>query len=540
MANKKITELAASAGIAATDKFVMVDVSDTSMASTGTNVKPTASEVAAAMIVLGSLYASGGTDVAIADGGTGSSTAAGARTNLSVPKVSSTTPVEGDSLLWDSANSQYSPRKLTTGLNVAFGLPPLTSRALHPYAASTSTALSGGQVQTRVRHLTLQDILGMRLVFVNAASSGGLTGLGTFTLQCAVERPGPSTWSVTFNGASSVVMTPGSIVVSDPIGVAVSGPANGNPAWYGTATPYFWTRTLLTFDSSGGKWPRIEGINTGLGDGCEIGLSGGLTPKLTSGTIGTSDDEPFGPCAIVGRSSSRLPIVAGIGDSIMIGSGDTPTAGTPGGYTMRALYTAKIPSVRHGVSGERIRFLSRYDYTSGFGSGINWMLPFLDGCTHSICEYGINDFVVDNITVANLQIEYLRAWDMLAGWGTKVYQTTLLPVTTSSDSWATTGNQTVTAYNTKRTEINDWIRDGAPCVSVSDLTAVATGTATAGTIRAGTVGHPLTGYFDAADYGESSRNSGIWKANYTSDGIHPNATGAAAIAAAIDTSVFTV
>lgn len=133
MADTKISDLTAIAGasLASTDLTVVVDVSDTTMAASGTDKKTTVADLATAVTTIGALatdaevtaavsahtaasdphgdrafaasavstheadttsvhgitdtstlYRSGGTDVAVADGGTGSSTASGARTNL--------------------------------------------------------------------------------------------------------------------------------------------------------------------------------------------------------------------------------------------------------------------------------------------------------------------------------------------------------------------------------------------------------------------------------------------------------------------------
>lgn len=109
MADTKITDLTALTGAstASTDLAVVVDVSDTTMAASGTDKKITLAELATGLITHGALatdaelsahesdttsvhgitdtstlYRSGGTDVAIADGGTGASTAPTAATNL--------------------------------------------------------------------------------------------------------------------------------------------------------------------------------------------------------------------------------------------------------------------------------------------------------------------------------------------------------------------------------------------------------------------------------------------------------------------------
>ncbi len=98
------------------------------------------------------------------------------------------------------------------------------------------------------------------------------------------------------------------------------------------------------------------------------------------------------------------------------------------------------------------------------------------------------------------------------------------PYTNGTDAWATVANQTPNgSAETNRLDYNVWIRDGAPIDSTTKA-PVAIGAAG---LRAGQAGHPLAGYIDAADLGESARNSGKWKAGYTSDGLHPNAVGAA-------------
>jgi hypothetical protein len=114
-----------------------------------------------------------------------------------------------------------------------------------------------------------------------------------------------------------------------------------------------------------------------------------------------------------------------------------------------------------------------------------------------------------------------------------VYQTTITPRTTSTDGWATVANQTVVAgCGQPRTDLNAWLRAGAP-VNGSG-TPVAIGTA-------GAVPCPyLTGIYDAAATVEDATDPTKWKAAtvLTGDGVHPNATGHALMAAAINTAPF--
>jgi len=108
-----------------------------------------------------------------------------------------------------------------------------------------------------------------------------------------------------------------------------------------------------------------------------------------------------------------------------------------------------------------------------------------------------------------------------------VFQTTITPSTTSTDSFATLANQTAalsfsTAGNGTREQLNDWLRDGGP---IRDGVAAAIGAPDA--IRSSHNAHPLSGVLEMADTVESSRNSGKWKVDgtalkWTGDGIHPS------------------
>ncbi len=153
-----------------------------------------------------------------------------------------------------------------------------------------------------------------------------------------------------------------------------------------------------------------------------------------------------------------------------------------------------------------------------------------DDATTAIVEYCRND-MGDGRTAAQMEANLLTLWTTRHNAGQRVIQTTITPNTTSTDSWATTGNQTVAnaGVEAHRVSLNNWIRAGAPTVGG---TAVAPGTS--GALLAGQVGHPLYGYWEIADEVETARNSGIWKAGYTTDGLHPSTTGINAAASGVD------
>lgn len=135
-----------------------------------------------------------------------------------------------------------------------------------------------------------------------------------------------------------------------------------------------------------------------------------------------------------------------------------------------------------------------------------------------------------------MQANLIMLWNQQNGYGQRVIQTTITPNTTSTDGWATTGNQTPVnaTVESHRVQLNDWLRGGAP---MSGGLAVAVGTS--GALLAGDTGHPLYGYWEITDNVESARNSGIWKAGYTTDGLHPNITGINAASIGVNTAIIT-
>jgi lysophospholipase L1-like esterase len=193
---------------------------------------------------------------------------------------------------------------------------------------------------------------------------------------------------------------------------------------------------------------------------------------------------------------------------------------------MRRAMNNQIPFINACLSGDSL------------GNSQKYRLNLINGCTDVITNMGVNDLVAA-ASVATVEQNMSTLWQNLSKFGARVWQTTITPKTSSTDTWATTGNQTAFANNSNRTTVNDWIRAGAPLNA--SLAPVAIGTA--GALLAGSSGHPLTGYFETADQVETARNSGIWKVGsvYTTDGngLHPSSTGAAAMAATINTAYFT-
>jgi hypothetical protein len=83
-------------------------------------------------------------------------------------------------------------------------------------------------------------------------------------------------------------------------------------------------------------------------------------------------------------------------------------------------------------------------------------------CTDLFIETGTNDVYTDLVTLATLQTRALACWAQHGQAGQRLWQTTLVPRTSSTDFYATVTNQTTLSQETVRTGWNSWLYDGAP------------------------------------------------------------------------------
>jgi hypothetical protein len=162
-------------------------------------------------------------------------------------------------------------------------------------------------------------------------------------------------------------------------------------------------------------------------------------------------------------------------------------------------------------------------------------------CRNIVCNYGTND-LGNGDSLSTIQANLIAFWSL---WpGKFVFQQTIDPRTTSTDTWMTTANQTQQSFESVRQALNTWLRAGAPMVSGA---AVAVGTA--GAITAGNPAHPLVGIQDTAAAIEVNAsnvltlNGGYWMVNGTanwptSDGTHNSINTSLLKAAVVNTGVF--
>jgi lysophospholipase L1-like esterase len=294
----------------------------------------------------------------------------------------------------------------------------------------------------------------LRVVYCNRSAIGGgenWTNANDFQLEGAVvwgNQPLP----LTFGGLKNPLLGQGApFVMADKLGLNL--PANAQLQLRSAAVV-----------SAGQKVPVGQPSSYQYGGydstsaASQVYSGSGMT--LPSG--GTNATYGFVPLAVIGVPDQRHAAALLWGDSITYGTGDAINGETTYGHVgwaERGLVGAaaggtNIPFVNVSRSGDSTATWS----SAAIGyQGTRWSL--LEYVTHAIFAMGINDISAGR-TLAQLQANVQVAWAAAKRMGVKVYQTTLTPKTTSTDSWATLANQTVSAgYGASevRGQFNAWL-----------------------------------------------------------------------------------
>lgn len=233
----------------------------------------------------------------------------------------------------------------------------------------------------------------------------------------------------------------------------------------------------------------------------------------------------FGANRFVGVGNIRTAAVSFLGDSIVHGIGYTTNFGLGDlGQMLNAYYN----TTNFGYPSERAQFAVSGNSTKSRDR----TLRLSDVAIHA---WATNDFH-NGQTFAQVQVSCIELWSRAARRGCKVIATTCTPQSTSTDGWATELNQTPLAawLSGGAAQLwNAWLRDGAPVTGTlaTGFTAAATGASGGSIIRTGQAGHPCIYLFDRAIAVESGTTPGVWQANFSPDGIHPQLQGVTAVIA---------
>lgn len=237
----------------------------------------------------------------------------------------------------------------------------------------------------------------------------------------------------TFSSASSISIDPtvASIVAHDDITAGqfgVSWPQDMFVIQEYTITA---SDTLpMVLDGSSG----ITGEGTVYGGSTQVLLGGALTG-------GTANTKQCRPVAYIGNYTGVAPMV--VGDSIAFGAltGSTYDIGSGtgggGGYFARAAVASALPYYKMAKPGSRT-----YDILP---STCPLQLSLVQYATHCDCQMGMNDGIVagDNSLSMKVNSRVLRTLLRSYNWNLHIEQGAVTLNTTSSDSWATTANQTL-------------------------------------------------------------------------------------------------
>lgn len=343
------------------------------------------------------------------------------------------------------------------------------------------------QANARTHHIARDAISSLKIELPNWywTRGGTLTeanGGGNITYTASIEYPAGTFTQVKWSGATSVVVASGNSALSDFVNVSIP---IGAAFW---VRSYAVAATAIVFTDGNAGFPQNDLAN---GEAYEYAASG-ITDKTMGGTItdnGAASAPILSPTAIVAQTTRPSALI--IGDSRDWGFNDLYDATGDLGDVARSIGPV-VGYINAGCAG---------DTFSGFITAHAKRVALATYVSHVIVGDAINALRSggsgQNKTAATVLGELQT---ILGYFSTKICLTSTCggPNSTSTDSWATTANQTVNANSAQIIAYNNAIRAGVA---------------------------NSVGFYDVADQVESARDSGKWwvtgAANGTTlDGLH--------------------
>lgn len=352
---------------------------------------------------------------------------------------------------------------------------------------------SAKSAMIRTVHRAADDIATLQIMEANWYLTTAFveTGSGAdVTVTASVEYPLNSCTRITWDGgAAAGTVANGANKLSDLCAVAIPKGA------------FFAIRRYISCPAGNIYKPMADLTDHGFGtDVYDFAASGTPTDRtMTSApvtmTAGGSTGFCHYPAGIFART--RLPSFGIVGDSRSEGyaaAGATTTFNGRGdsGEIARAIGAGGFATLNGGTYG-----IMAQQFVASHANQVQ----ALSYCSHIVVQAAIND-ITGGASLAAVQASITT----IAGYFPKaqLILATTPPVSTSTDGWATTANQTPHATNGVRVALNAWKRQ---------------------------VPQPFAECWEVADLVESARGSGLWQPGFTGDGIHESAVGYAAIEA---------
>lgn len=369
-------------------------------------------------------------------------------------------------------------------------------RSRHKVGASALTSLAGGWSN-----------------FYIAATRVETSNAYAMTLQVHFEIPAAPTPVVTatFSGASSVSMASGAgLQLCDEI----------NPSAFGLSTiaagADIYIVSEVTVANVGDTFVRGVNAQASSGEGGWFGPTSstaiGTGGALTTPGGGTATSTLYYPSCVLGRHVTPTPSAVLFGDSLVDGQSDNTGYGSAsGGFFARGLYNINgggtaLAWARQAVGGTSALQAST-NYTK---QAMVWAYA-----THFVCGLGSNDGNGGQ-TAANTLTRFRTIYAAAHAAGVQRIEQMLCinRCPTSSDSWATAANMTPLA----RFETGGTFKDPLNTSVIAEVGS-----------------NHLNAYIDMAPQWADATLTDRVVGGLTGDGVHPNTTGHAALAAIIAT-----
>jgi hypothetical protein len=266
------------------------------------------------------------------------------------------------------------------------------------------------QLFSRTVHNMRTAATAFRAVFANfhADTNLGETAIGVTTLSASIEYPiGATPQQILFNGATSIAMPSGGLVTSDLIGVNIPKGAQ------------FAIKTHIN-NATGIIFAGAR--NTATGEGYTAGV--GNTNVMTTTNPGV-DTLAYGPSAIIAETD--IPSILLVGDSRMVGENDGAAATNDAGLKGEVERSLRqFAFINAAVTQEQVaKCIEAGKFTQ--------RLALAEYCTHVVSNYGVNDMSTVR-TTAQIKADLETFWAL---FDLPVFQLTVAPYSSSSDSWAT-------------------------------------------------------------------------------------------------------
>lgn len=402
----------------------------------------------------------------------------------------------GGSYVLEDSSVRQDILNISNGLDVVSGDIIDLTRDLKPWRICATRGCfyytgdgSGGQTrfESYIKAAICKGgVTAIRLVYANKYSGDEgevVSLLSTYTLESSVTIAG-TLIPVTFGGKKSPAVDPDTpFLISDPIGISLP---------EGTIIEVR-TGAIIAF---GGR--IAVGLRSGGNATVKVRSSSAFSQIYTTSAMvtplgGTTASNGFVPMAVLGKVVEDPASVLLLGDSQLVGIGDTSdfTTGLLGGVE-RAMAYCMIGFSNGSRGGDKTG-----TYTSKTCSSRLSLLPYV---THLYANMGIND-VVAGRSASTILANIDALISICQRTRVRLVYESIFTVTTSNNSWADMSGQTVTT--------------GFEVGGVRDQ------------VNAGLISRTNSGLLDYIDTSSSliDPTTNKWLPNTTDDGTHTGTNG---------------